>query len=226
MAPQALSQTLSLPKGAKSKGSCRPPTLHRHETHVPVTGSDAMTALPLETKHLLLRDFEEDDWEAVHAYGSDPEVVRYVPWGPNSEQDTKDFLARVIAAQSAEPRQAYDLAVTLRDGGNLIGGAGLHLRGPDSPTAYAGYVLNRQHWGQGYGTEALGALLALGFERLGLHRIFATCDTDNVGSFRVMEKNGMRREGHFLQEVWQKGEWRDRYLYAILEDEWRAQQQR
>ena len=57
-------------------------------------------------------------------------------------------------------------------------------------------------------------------EKLGLHRIFATCDTGNEASSRVLEKTGMRREAHFRQDNMIRGKWRDSYLYAVLEDEW------
>ena len=84
----------------------------------------------------------------------------------------------------------------------------------------AGYCLNRDYWGHGYATEAAQAVISFGFEQLGLHRIFAICDPCNVASWRVLARAGMRREGHLLEDRWQKGQWRDSYLYAILEREW------
>lgn len=59
--------------------------------------------LTLETKKLVLRQFREDDWQVVHQYGSDPETVRYMPFGPNTEQDTRDFIKRELAHQKAQP---------------------------------------------------------------------------------------------------------------------------
>lgn len=56
-----------------------------------------MIHLPLHTERLVLRDFEEADWEAVHCYASDPEVVRYMSWGPNTEEDTRGFIQRKLA---------------------------------------------------------------------------------------------------------------------------------
>ena len=60
-----------------------------------------------------------------------------------------------------------------------------------------GYILNRRYWNQGYMTEAARKVVSFGFEQLGLHRIIATCDPANIGSYRVMEKIGMQREGLF-----------------------------
>jgi RimJ/RimL family protein N-acetyltransferase len=67
----------------------------------------------------------------------------------------------------------------------------------------------------------MSALLKFGFEQLNLHRIIATCDPRNIGSERVMQKNKLRKEAHYIQNLWQKGEWRDSLLYAILESEWK-----
>jgi [ribosomal protein S5]-alanine N-acetyltransferase len=83
-----------------------------------------------------------------------------------------------------------------------------------------GYSLAQQYCGHGYATEAASSLLWFGFESLGLHRISATTDVRNFASWRVMEKLEMRREGHFRENVWQRGQWRDSFLYAILAHEW------
>ena len=82
------------------------------------------------------------------------------------------------------------------------------------------YILNRDFWGQGYGTETATALLRFGFEQLDLHRIVATCDRYNIGSAGVLEKVGMRGEGHFLEHKWEKGKWCDSYYFAMLLSEW------
>ena len=67
----------------------------------------------IQTARLVLRDFEEADWEAVHSYGSDLEVVRYMDWGPNTEEETKKFIQRAIAHQKEQPRRIYTLAIVL-----------------------------------------------------------------------------------------------------------------
>ncbi len=174
----------------------------------------------LSTDRLLLREFVSDDWRAVHEYASDADVVRYLAWGPNAEQQTRAFVDRAIAQQGDEPRRDFMLAVALKDGGRLIGGAGLHVSRPAHRTAYVGYCLNPRFWGSSYATEAVRALVAFGFGEQGLHRIFATCDTDNGASARVLEKSGFLREGHMREHRMQKGRWRDSFIYAILEDGW------
>ena len=175
--------------------------------------------LPLQTERLMLRDFEETDWEAVHCYAADSEVVCFMPWGPSTEQDTREYIQEKLDEQKQDTRVRFDLAVILKAEHRLIGACGLVAR-PERRAAWIGYCFTRSYWGHGYATEAVQAIITFGFQQLDLHRIFATCDPRNMASARVLAKSGMRREGHLLEERWQKGEWRDSYLYAILEQEW------
>jgi len=175
----------------------------------------------IRTERLVLREFEEADWEAVHSYGSDLEVVRYMDWGPNTEEDTKKFIQRAIASQKEQPRRIYTLAIVLKPENKLIGGCGIYVSNSENREGWIGYCLNRSFWGQGYATETAKALLKFGFEQLNLHRIFATCDPANIASASVLEKTGMQREGHFRKHKWAKGKWRDSFLYAILDYEWK-----
>lgn len=173
----------------------------------------------LETKRLVLRKYREDDFQAVHEYGSDPEVTRFVPFGPNTLEDTQGFMDRTLSSYSDPDSKELKWAITLNDTGQLIGGGGIRIGKEEN--ASIGYVLNRRFWGKGYATETANALLTFGFTRLNLHRMVATCDPENWASAHVMEKIGMRREGHFMEDVQIRGEWRNSYLYAILEKEWK-----
>ncbi|MDZ8183885.1 MAG: GNAT family protein [Nostoc sp. ChiSLP02] len=177
--------------------------------------------LPLQTERLILRDFVESDWLAVHEYAGDAEVVRYLTFGPNSEADTRNFLQREISLQRQETRQHFALAVTLKAQKQLIGICRISTLDTVNKTASIGYCLAKQFWGQGYATEAVREIICFGFQELGLHRIFATCHPANIASARVMQKVGMQQEGYLREHHCIKGEWRDSWLYAILEREWR-----
>jgi [ribosomal protein S5]-alanine N-acetyltransferase len=177
----------------------------------------------IETRRLRLRELREADMDDVHAYARDSEVVRHLDWGPNTEANTAEFLATARAARDTVPRTTYHLAIVVESGERLIGGCRIEVRNAANGAGDLGYVLARKSWGHGYATEAGQALLTFGFERLGLHRIWATCDVENRASVRVLEKLGMQREGHLRQNVRRKGAWRDSYLYAILEPEWRRE---
>lgn len=177
--------------------------------------------MQLLTQRLLLRPFAPEDFEAVHSYASCYDNVRYMLFGPNTEQDTRAFLQHAIDWWNETPQRAYEFAVVLRDTGRLIGGCGLTVQGT---TGVLGWILHRDHWKQGYGAELGRALLRFGFDEHGLHRITATCDADNYGSYRVMERIGMRREGLFRQSrpgrACDPFSWADEFLYAILREEW------
>ena len=178
--------------------------------------------LPLTTPRLILREFREQDFDDIHHYGSQPDVVRFMIWGPNTEEETREFLDRKLAKQAARPRADVSVAAELIAKGRVMGALELRILDPASRTGEFGYCFGREHWNQGYATEAAGALIRVGFETLGLRRITANCDQRNTGSWRVMEKLGMRREGAFRQDVRARRGWRDSYLYAVLASEWRA----
>jgi RimJ/RimL family protein N-acetyltransferase len=179
-----------------------------------------MTDLHIATPRLLLRAYTERDFEGVHAYASDPETVRFMTWGPNKPQQTRDFIQLAMEQRQVTPRVNYHLVAALRESGEIIGGCGIHIRQPEHHGAEIGYCFNRAFWGQGYATETMAGLLRFGFEELQMHRIYARCDPLNIGSERVMQKNGLRKEAHFIQSLWRKGQWRDALLYAILKHEW------
>ena len=173
----------------------------------------------LKTRRLIIRELTPDDYEEIHTYASDPEVTRYMEWGPNTPEDTRAFLARALEHQHENPRLDYTLAIEHPDCG-VIGGCGVYVTSLQNRNASIGYSLNRSHWGQGYATEVAGKLIAYGFEALNMHRITATCDPRNVASWRVMEHNGMTREGLLREDKLMRGEWRDSLIYGILRHEY------
>jgi len=170
----------------------------------------------IETERLILREFRRDDRESVHEYAVDPEVYRYMPWGPNTEDETSAFVERAVASRHQDPRLHFELAVTLRETGLLIGGAGIRAADKCFRTADMGYCLRRDAWGRGLATEAAAGLIGFGFSQLGVHRIWATCDTGNVRSARVLEKAGMTLEGTMRDDTWLRGHWRSSHLYSVL----------
>jgi ribosomal-protein-alanine N-acetyltransferase len=174
----------------------------------------------LRLPRLRLREWREDDWPGAHAYGSDPEVVRYMDWGPNTEEATRAFIAASMRARQATPRTHYDLAVTLAESDEVIGGCRIWIESPEHLDASIGYSLVRAHWGHGYATEVARGLIRFGFETLGMHRIWAIVEPENAASARVLEKAGMQREGRLRDHRYAKGHWRDSVIYAILAPDW------
>lgn len=174
--------------------------------------------LPLRSERLLLRDMRPDDLPGVLRYAADPEVARFQPWDPADESGHRAYLAATIAQSTSVPRSSYQLAIERVSDQRFIGVCDLTLSAPWEATL--GYFLEAASWGRGYATEAVHTLIEAGFSALGLHRISATCAPENHPSVRVLEKLGMRREGHLRQHFRLRNGWRDSYLYAVLTDEW------
>ncbi|MCT4565741.1 MAG: GNAT family N-acetyltransferase [Maledivibacter sp.] len=173
----------------------------------------------IETSRLRLRDFIKEDWESIHIYASNKDVVKFMEWGPNTEEDTKNFISMAIYSQKQSPRDNYDLAVILKETGKLIGGGTINVYNRKNKDGLIGYCFNPNYWRMGYATELAEGLLHFGFKELKLHRIHATCDIKNIGSAKVLEKIGMKREGHLREHIWISDRWRDSYLYSILDRE-------
>ena len=171
----------------------------------------------METQRLLIRPFDPADWEDLHEYLSDGQVVRFEPYNVFTADESRMEAVR----RSSDP--AF-WAVCLKDGGKLIGN--LYLAGQPFDTWELGYVFNARYQGKGYATEAAACLMDHVFGRLGARRVTAMCNPHNTASWRLLERLGMRREGHLIRNIWFKrdecGEpiWVDTYEYAILAEEW------
>lgn len=173
----------------------------------------------LRTARLVLRRFRPEDAEDIFAYASDPQMTTWVPWEAHrSLDDSRAFVERVL--QKYRERREAEWVITLRPGGRVIGTVRLGQYHPVHRRADLGYAVGRAWWGQGYATEAARAVVAFGFSRLDLNRIWAICDPGNGASERVMQKVGMRFEGVLREHMYEKGEFRDVKLYAILRRDW------
>jgi RimJ/RimL family protein N-acetyltransferase len=178
---------------------------------------------PIRTARLLLRPYRPDDVDAVHAYERLPETARYLANEPMSRAETEALVTRRIGSSTlGGVGEAVNMVVELAQTGDLVGDCVLFWCGEGQ--AEVGYVLHPDHYGHGYATEAVGALLRLGFGELGVHRVAARCDARNTASVRVLERAGLRREAHLVQSEFIKNEWTDQLIYAILRSEWEARQ--
>jgi RimJ/RimL family protein N-acetyltransferase len=178
----------------------------------------------LETDRLLLRPFGPRDFDAVFAMQSRPDVARWLYWDARTEAEVRAALVLKIAGTSIQTEgDALFLAAIRKDTGELVGDVVLSLISEEHRSGEIGFIVHPDHAGQGFATEAGRVLLRLAFEDLGLHRVIGRTEARNTGSARVLEKLGMRREAHLVENEWVKGEWQSELGYAILAHEWRAQ---
>lgn len=175
---------------------------------------------PIESARFRLKPLDDDDLDGLAAVHGDDEVTRFIPsptW--RSRDDAVAWLARHAAMQADGRVRRW--AIVEKDGERRIGDCMLFNFDDVSTRAEIGFVLGRRDWGRGAMREAAGALIAAGFERLGLRRIEAFADPRNVGSHRVLMALGFTHEGMLRRRVVMKGEVRDSNVYGLLRDEWR-----
>jgi len=177
---------------------------------------------PLRTERLLLRPFEECDLDDFYAYRSLPEVTRYIFDEPSDRADATRRLTNAVAMDELNAEDDWlVMAVYEPEAGKVIGDVVLKWLNDKDRQGELGYIFNPAFHGRGLAREASEAILKLGFDDLGLHRISATCDPRNEPSWRLMERLGMRREAHFRECETLGGEWADVLVYAMLAEEYR-----
>jgi RimJ/RimL family protein N-acetyltransferase len=175
----------------------------------------------IETSRLRLRHFTDDDHAPFMAYRNDPDVARYQSWEGITESEARVFIQEMKEIQPWTPGEWFQIAIELKETGRLVGDCAVKIQEDDERQAEIGYTLARAYQGRGIASEAVSCVLDYAFVSLGLHRVIAITDCENAASVALLERLGLRREGHFLQNVWFKGAWGDEYLYAILREEWR-----
>jgi RimJ/RimL family protein N-acetyltransferase len=179
--------------------------------------------LPIRTDRLELRPFAATDHDAFAAMRGRDDVARYLLRPAYTPEEASAALVRAIASRALDDEgDVLDLVVERRADGEFLGDVLLIWRSAEHGIAELGAAFHPDHHGQGYAAEAASAVLRLAFEELGFHRVVGRCHPDNAASRRLMERIGMRREGHFVRSVLAHGAWTDELAYAILDDEWAA----
>ena len=174
----------------------------------------------LESKRLKLVEITKEDLDNVHTIMSLPEVDKYNTLGiPKNISETQKLVDQMISAQTEVFRKSYDWKIVKKDSGEFIGMAGITLSANRFKLGEIYYDLLPRNWGQGYATEIAKLLIKTGFEEFHLHKVEAGVATGNVRSIRVLEKSGMTREGLRRKILPIRGEWKDNYHYAIVEDD-------
>jgi ribosomal-protein-alanine N-acetyltransferase len=169
----------------------------------------------LETERLILRPITMADAEDVFDYAKDAESNKYMPWPTHvTIADTIAYLEAIPKNHAARERLGF--AIARKPDGKFIGSCDFHTIVPNHHRVMMGYVLNRKYWGNGYMTETVRELIRFAFEDMGMHRVAATCDDDNIRSVRVMERCGMMLEGVFRDYEARHGMFVSTRSYAII----------
>ncbi|MBO3697804.1 GNAT family N-acetyltransferase [Roseivirga sp. E12] len=179
----------------------------------------------LETDRLVLQELSWNDLDEIFAFHSIPDVARFNTIGiPSDKEVTRNIIRGAIEDLSNTPRSIYGWTVRMKETNAFVGQTGMSCSNNRFKMAEIHYHISPEFWKQGYATEIAKRLIKFGFEELKLHRIEAGVATDNIGSIRVLEKLGMQREGLRRKILPIRGEWRDNYMYSILDEEFRVDQ--
>lgn len=174
----------------------------------------------IETPRLTLRRLADADLGTLLAYLNDPLVARYQTWESYTEQQARDVIERQKGLEPGQPGTWFTFAAELKGAGCLIGHIALSVKEADRRQAELGFTFAREYQGRGLAREAAECVLDYAFNVLGMHRVVAITDCENVRSVALLGRLGMRREGHFIENIWFKGAWGSEYLYAVLRKEW------
>ena len=185
-----------------------------------MTSNDA--ELLASTDRLVLRRFVPQDFEAYSAYRSLREIYRFLYRDPPSLEALRERFDARLNSSFSEDGDTLLCAVIRREDGALVGDVSLTFANKAALQAELGYTSNPAYAKKGYATEAAEAMITLGFEKFGFHRIFARLDAKNTGSVGVVERLGLRREAHLIENDRFNGVWGDEYVYAVLSCEWTA----
>jgi len=181
------------------------------------------------TDRLWLRRFRPGDARPLsEAVGQSlPELSRWLPWaqGLYGLSEARVFVRN--SNRSWRRGRAFDFSVTMKDEpGRVVGGVGIWYTSRIQRSGEIGYWVRSDLTGIGLATEAAAALLPLGFEELGLHRLLMRIAVGNHSSRRVAEKLGFSYEGIAREEIMIRGKWMDHEVFSLLEREWASRNPR
>jgi ribosomal-protein-alanine N-acetyltransferase len=174
----------------------------------------------LETERLYLKEITWDDAGYVYRLHTLPEIDRFNTLGMLKNIDeAREVIRPVMEDKTNEVRKRLLWIIFRKDPDDFIGEAGMSLSSDRFRLGEIFYNLLPEQWEKGYGTEIARGLIKFGFENLHLHKVEAGVATDNSRSIRVLEKTGMTQEGLRRKILPIRGDWKDNYHYAIVEDD-------
>lgn len=174
----------------------------------------------IKTKRLLIRRIILDDIPFLYSYRSNPLVSKFQNWAPTNIEETREFLMPILTQDRPSKGNWFQVGIYLIENNEMIGDIGIHILENPPSQAELGIAICPTHQKNGYAQEALRGVIDYLFSGLCIRRIIGSIDPRNISSISLVEKLGMRKEAHFVQSYWFKGEWADDVIFAILNTEW------
>jgi len=174
----------------------------------------------LETDRLILREMTLGDVEFYFRHFNNKKVVEGSCFpGPKTLEAAKEEL-ELYCIRPFKENRGIRWGIARKGSDELIGTCGYYDWNKTSRRAEMGYDLEPAHWGEGMMTEALRAILRYGFEEIGLNRVQAIIDSENVRSIKLVERLGLKKEGILRQNSYFRGRFRDEICFSLLKEEW------
>ena len=177
----------------------------------------------LETERLILRDYDKNDFDDYYRLKSDSGTMYYLQdIQLHFEEEAKEDFANVLVDMKSPDRKFYFLHIELKDNHEQIGSIGYTVINnmPVGKNVHLGYFTYPKFWGNGYTTEALKKVLEFAFTQNNVYRVTTGCLSENKGSERVMQKNGLIKEAEHKDYEWHDGKMKTRLEYRLLKYEW------
>lgn len=178
--------------------------------------------LNIKTKRLAIRNLLSSDLRNFHEYRSNPEVTKYQGFDVLSLSECENFINDQKDKVYGIPGEWVQYAIAIQDSNDLIGDCAIKLQKDDSSIAEVGITISQGYQRKGFAKEALMGILGFLFDLNGIHRVQMIVDAENAASIQLLERVGFRKEGHFIENIFFKGQWGSEFQYAMLNREWKT----
>lgn len=166
------------------------------------------------TKRTLLKLLSIKDAKDLFSYRSLPEIYKYQNWLPENISDAKDFIKTYSSNLEITEGLWKQFGIYSIKDNSLIGDCGYCIQ--TSNQAEIGYTISPPYQRKGIGSEVVKSLIGFLFKEMSILKIIAKTDPENIGSIKILERIGFRKEAHLIQSVKIRGEWKDDLIYSIL----------
>ena len=179
-----------------------------------------MEILNIQTMRLRIRRLELSDLSNFHIYRSNPEVTKYQDFDVMTFEQAEEFIKDNSTKHFGIAGDWVQYGIENSEKRHLIGDCAIKLDQHDTRIAEIGITISHLEQKNGYAKEVLLGILAFLFDTKEMHRVVEIVDAENIASINLLKSTGFKREGHFIENIFFKGEWGSEFQYAMLKREW------
>lgn len=183
-----------------------------------------MEKLEIFTHRLFIRNLKLTDLSDFHIYRSNPEVTKYQWFDVMSIKQAEEFIKEQTDKKFGQAGEWVQYGIESNASKKIIGDCAIRLNHYDTRIAEIGITISHLEQKKGYAKEALLGILTFLFDVKKIHRIVETVDTENIASINLLKSTGFKQEGHFIENIFFKGNWGSEFQYAMLKREWDTKQ--